>query len=209
MPNKSVPLVPVVVEARGRRGWESQASQPVTAFNDQVTVDEAAGGILAGGDGIPEIVIRLVLEDNLQTGDSQTSPMANGWLATIGGTDRADERIARQFLVGISPADLAPWGGELRVDGSVRLREQEGALDELVLQAKQAMGRKRVWLLGTQDSDGALAVYNAAAGWLMSAEREGAALVLKVQPCQLATDTVVVSESAPPNVWLGKLILAR
>lgn len=108
-----VPAIPLAIWERdpaGERIDTWHAAIELRGGSDQYGIDPGTQQVTEAPDGIPE----LTLKTQARRG---TNSVANVQLIDLG-SNFEDERIRRQFVRGWSAADLAAWGGELRVPGT-------------------------------------------------------------------------------------------
>jgi hypothetical protein len=200
--NSPSPVVPLVLnQEAGGQGWYQQATALTNGFNDRFTA--ASDGLVgAGEDGIPELVFRFSTQS---AGDG-----ASAWRTQIG-ADRSSWN--QQMQSGLSAADLASHGGllDLQNQGQWRAAHLNASVasDEILKTLRELTGQPRVWPLG-QAGQGQVKVTGFAAGQVVECWDEGNGwIAVSIQPCTLTTDTAIVSEDAPENPWIGKVVLSH
>ncbi len=206
-----VPLVPILVSAEdGADGWSAQASsRPVAGVNDRYAVNGRTGEIQFGADGVSEVVLEI------QAADEFTSA-GNASLVSISGAQSEVANLPECTEFGYSYQDLEYLGGEFALgeNGELRLAgtpvAESGVLTACQSSLLVIRGQKRIWSLGSWNTKAGQIVVSFAAGRVLECYNSGeAGLQIVVQPCTLQTCTALVHSSAPPNPWLGKLVLTQ
>lgn len=207
-----IPVVPLAALGWGAAdAWTMQAAAPAQAgVNDRFVVNYATGQVVAGADGIPE----LVLCTPKVSGGQEVLPGNLGCLRL-----RASERpedFARQVQDGLGPADLRELGGQLAIPPGGSLMVPRGEEFEVLLSdlAVKVRGVRRAWPLyrarHSDNSGGELfELAGFAAGCVVDAYIEDGRWCLIVQPAVLVSRTALVHPAAGWNPWLGRLALVR
>lgn len=206
-----IPVVPLAALGWGTDdAWTVQAAVPAQAgVNDRFMVNYANGGVAAGADGIPEVVLCTPKI----SGGQEVLPGNLGCLRLSSGSAPLD--FARQMRDGPGEMDLVELGGALAVPpgGSLLVAgasEFEGMLPEL---AWQIRGLRRAWPLYQARHAAAGAVQfelaGFAAGCVVDVYVEEGRVCLVVQPAVLVSRTALVHSAAGWNPWLGRLALVR
>ncbi len=123
--------------------------------DDSYTYDADTGEVNGGPDGIPELNIYP------GAGDDQLPP-GNFGTVDIGSPDNSAADIARQILYGVNKADLAYFGGELKLgsDGTVDLGGDTGLSAGVKDELEAIKGQPRaIPLFSTVSGPGNNAVY--------------------------------------------------
>lgn len=208
---KSVPCLPVVVQdTASPSSWQNQLAAAANgAFNDHYA-RTLTGESVPGEDGVPEIAVRLQL-----SGSSENA--ASGWLTNLSAGGQTASVLpaawAQQLATGLTAADLAATDGELVASATQRYpvlvsdQVDPAAVCELV---QSIVGQRRIVPLGRHDAQtNSLKINGFAAGTVVDCYLDDdQSLVVIIQPGALETATAVVDATAPPNPWLGKVVLA-
>lgn len=207
---KSVPCLPLVVQdTADPSSWQSQlAADANGAFNDRYA-RTLTGDSVPGEDGVPEIAVRLQLSATAENA-------ASGWLTNLSASGQSPSALsawAQQVATGLTAEDLAATDGELVASPTQRYpalasdQVDPAAVCELV---KSIVGQRRIVPLGRHDAhSNSLKISGFAAGTVVDCYLDDdRSLIVLIQPGALETATAVVDATAPPNPWLGKVVLA-
>jgi hypothetical protein len=194
------PVAPLVLqESSESHGWYEQAAALTNGFNDRWSV---ADSVAPGEDGIPELVFRIPV--------TNSTANATAWRAQIGPSS-ADTWL-HQMGAGLSADDLADHGGAIQLEqGAWQTRAAEASVsaDAMVDAMRAIVGQPRVWPLG-QAANGRVNITGFAAGQVVECWDEGDGWIsVSIQPCTLTSDAALVSDDAPENPWIGKVVLSH
>lgn len=117
-PNENAQLMPLSLH---RSAWQQLLAGGLTGTNDNYSYDPVTKTVSPGPDGIPEL--------NLYPGSGTGQlPPGNFGTVDIGPSNNSTADISRQIRTGVSAADLAYFGGELKLgpDGTLTLNGDTG-----------------------------------------------------------------------------------
>lgn len=170
---------------------------------DQYSYDPETGTVSPGGDGIPEL--------NLYPGSGTNQlPSGNFGTVDIGNSNNSTADLSRQIRYGVSEADLAYFGGELRfnADGVLLLEGDTGLSAAIKDDLTSIIGRPRAIPIFSQASGpGNNAVYTvvAFAGIrILNVKLTGAMSKKEViiQPAVVVDDAVLTDSDANSSYFV-------
>lgn len=214
-----VPALPLAIwreDPTGQRQDTWRAAIEERRGRDDFAFDPETQQVLQQPDGLTELTLRSRPRGG-------THERVNLLVVDVG-SEFDDERLMRQFATGWLPEDLAPWGGELRLEPA----SAENPTPAYTLPAapdlrtaerdvlERQLGVPRIaWLYSTwQPGRGSAAGRATCVAWVavrVMAVRDlpdGSAEVV-VQPAVLTTRTALTDPTAPEHRYLCRLTLTR
>ncbi|MEX0586390.1 MAG: TadG family pilus assembly protein [Pirellulales bacterium] len=159
--------------------------------DDDWAWDPNSQTVSQGSDGVPET----------QLYPQTTDAAGNFGTVNIGTSDNSTSHLYDQILNGVSPADLAFHGGELKLNGSgtLPLAGNPGISASVKAALEQIVGQARIIPLYRQvEGDGAGATYQIVR-WvgirIMSVELSGGDKRLVIQPANVVTNGTIAGSS--------------
>jgi len=208
----AVPLMPIAIHpSSGPQNWLESAPLAGTSNSgsDDFSVDDRTGIVASGGDGIPEVVLRLRHRESLEESINATFVSFHPRVPAIAG-------LQRRIAYGYRSGDLQMLGGELAFGkGSLEVPVVELGSDvptSVVVQALlKIRGEKRVWLLGDRpNKSGRCSLSGFVAGRVLACYTSpDTGLEVVIQPCIFSTCTALVGPDWPHNPWIGKVMLSE
>lgn len=208
----SVPALPLAALESDPSG-----TQPETWANaieqrgggDRFRYDEQSGLVVAERDGLPELVLRSASASASPTESAQANVRRLDF-----GAGLRDDRCAVQVRNGLTPAHLADFGGELRLDAgplSVRCKSSIGVATHEACAA--IIGQPRICFLfaAVAERTDTAAIPRLVAARIMSVRAlDGERSEIVVQPCVVSTRTAMPGDTATaPNPYIYKLHLTH
>lgn len=196
--NSPVPALPLAilhthVDPRRHDTWQRQIDMRFGP--DRYSYDAATGSVIAGSDGIPEIILHTASPH----ADKDDAAKVN--LLTIDiGNGLIESRVASQVKTGWTVRDLKNFGEEFRTDQGPQTLDSDASLvgpvhDEL----QQLVGQSRICGLYTNHQTTSRTLGHAAVGDLVGIrllaieDAGGQQLHITVQPAVIATRTALLS----------------
>ena len=220
-PGVRVPVVPLAAEYTA---WMRLATlRAVPGINDQFAVNYQTGSVVAGPDGVPEIVLAcgpIPSEISAAATENPAQLLTGRCAAMQLSTDGSNPWIwSTRCRDGLGREDLLPWGGELVVRNQVLTVPVFAALPaELPWALIDQIGKNRAWPLGVpyavSNAAPAYDLVGFAAGRIVAVRRATttsaeAAWEIVVQPSTLVCSQAVAAATMSPNPWIGKLELTE
>ncbi|MBL9082398.1 MAG: Tad domain-containing protein [Planctomycetales bacterium] len=240
------PILPLVAEYES---WIKQSTAEVVAGkNDNYGVNPVTGEVTFGPDGIPELVFVSgapkadakaaaevgengapgTAEENKDAQDGaaaeESQPATPGWCYVPQLTNELNIDYVWPVRVreGLSRGDLAPYGGELVVVGTLPMPALPQMPAEMGYTLMEILGQTRVWPLADaaatdgEATDGEATVCDVvgfAAGRIVRVGRGSGesndTWEIVVQPTTMVSSQAVTAAGAPRNPWIGKLELTQ
>lgn len=240
------PLLPLVAEYES---WLKQSTAEVVAGkNDNFGVNPMTGEVTFGPDGIPELVFVCgtpkadakaaaavgetdaagTAEENKDVQDDAAAEESQeqatpGWCYVPQLTNELNIDYVWPVRVreGLSRGDLAPYGGQLVVVGTLPMPVLPQMPTEMGYTLMEILGQTRVWPLAESGNTNpanaseapACEVVGFAAGRIVHVDRGSGdsndTWEVVVQPTTMVSSQAVTAAGAPRNPWIGKLELTQ
>lgn len=209
----AIPVVPLAALGKGsEEAWfEQSQTTPVEDVNDRYTVDYRTGVVTKGADGIPEIELKSLTDDEAGT-------QGNYLVLEFISDPHEQNQFERQLEIGLTAADLVAQNEQLALDQAGQLIVPGvGISDQTLGKLNAIIGENRVWPLFTsrveENGETTVVLTGFGAGCIVDARinEEDEAVVL-VQASTLVTATALVRElgqNEQPNPWIARICLTR
>jgi hypothetical protein len=242
-PGVKAPILPLVAEYEA---WIKQSTAEVIAGkNDNYGVNPLTGEVTFGPDGIPELVFvsgmpkappaettanadageqTSATEDEAGAEEESPDQAPPGWLCVPQLTNELNIDYVWPVRVreGLSRGDLAPYGSQLVVVGTLPMPVVPQMPAEMGYTLMEILGQTRVWPLAdaaaaegeANEGDAQVCdVVGFAAGRIVRVGRGSGesndTWEIVVQPTTMVSSQAVTAAGAPRNPWIGKLELTQ
>lgn len=196
--------------------WNRQITHH--AGSDHFGFDSKLQRVTDGPDGIPEMILVCSTPSPITGGDSiKPTERTNCCVVDIGNELMA-YNVRKQIVHGWSPRDLADYGGQFLVDGSIgAVNGSFTLLAELGDDLASIIGQPRICVLyqhaGNSDEEiGKLSITQLVAGRILVVTESSDALQIVFQPSVITTPTAVLAaqgEHVAANPYIYKLHLTH